>query len=273
MARPWLLAAILAPFLAGIGVRAQQLRPEALQEFDCYLRSAEDRAAHRASFMVVDSEPALLRAVTGGSIQTVPGNGPNPHKITGAMVYDWIGTVFIPGATIDRAVRMLQDYDHRPRYFPEIVSTSKLLCRSGEMRFGYSMRLKDPAVIDSSSDVVWERIDARHWRCRSYSTKITEIGKQHGYLYRLDSYWRVAENDKGVFVEGHNITLSGEFGSFMRTLGSLAGINPEKSLRKSLGAIREALANRSLEFPAPPEGLPECGEAVPPPACNMRSGK
>lgn len=273
MTKPWLLLA-LASLLAGFSMRAQGLRPESTQEYECYVRAAEDRAAHRTSFLVADADPALLRSVTQTrNAQTVPGNGPNPHKITGAMVYDWIGTVFIPGGKIDRAVRMLQDYDHRARYFPEIIATSKLLCRSGEMRFGYSMRLKDPAVIDSESDVVWERVDARHWRCRSYSTKVTEVGKQHGYLYRLNSYWRLAETDKGLFIEGQTITLSGEFGSFLRTLGSLAGINPEKSLKKSLLSMRETLEKRSLEFPAPPSGMPDCGEPVREPVCTLRSAK
>ena len=61
------------------------------------------------------------------------------------------------------------------------------------------------------------------------------MGKDHGYLRRLYSYWRFAETDKGVFVEAETITLSDEFGAVTRTLGSaLMGINPEKSLKHSL---------------------------------------
>jgi hypothetical protein len=274
MTRPWLLLPALASFLPAGSMHAQALKPKSTKEYECYVRSAEDRVGRRTSFLIADADPALLRSVTQGrNVQTVPGNGTNPHKITGAMVYDWVGTVFVPGEKVDRAVRMLQDYDHRARYFPEIISTSKLLCRSGETRFGFSMRLKEPAVIDSDNDVVWEKVDAHRWRCRSYSTKIAEIGKQHGYLFRLNSYWRFAETDKGLWIEGQTITLSGEFGSFMRTLGSLAGINPEKSLKKTLSSMRDTLEKRSLEFPAPPSGMPDCGEAVPQPVCTLQSMK
>jgi hypothetical protein len=265
MTRPLVFLAVLAPFLTGTGIRAQQLKPESMQAYECYVRSVEAGIAERKSPLLAgEARPNDLRR----GITTVPGNGANPHKITGAMVYDWIGTAFIPGARVARGVAMLQDYDHRFQYFPELMSTSKLLCRGGEERFGFTMRLKEPSVIDIDSDVVWKKIDDRHWECRSYSTKLNEIGKQHGYLYRLNSYWRLAEVKPGLIVEGRTITLSGEFGSFMRSLGSLAGINPEKSLRKSLASIMETLEKKGLEFQRPPSGRPDCGAAITIPACT-----
>jgi len=248
--------------LLGAGaLLAQSPPPETLQAFQCYVDSAENRMRTAERFLLVDSDAALQdQLVRGSKILTSPGNGANPHKVPGGMLYDWIGTVFIPGTTLERTVRMLQDYDHRAQYFSEIVSASKLLCRSGEDRFGFTMTLKEPAVIETDSDVVWERVDQHRWRCRSLSTGVREIGKQHHYLVRLNSYWRFAETDKGLYVQGETITLSGEFGSFMRTLGSLAGINPEKSLRKTLEQMRESQVKPGLEFARPGAGLPDCGE-------------
>ena len=251
---------------------AQRLKPQTVTEYECYVQSAESRMAARKSFLTADTDPALLQQLARSSaVQTVLGNGPNPHKIAGAMVYDWIGTVFIPGVTVDRIVSMLQDYDHRAQYFSEVVSASKLQCRTGEDRFGFSMRLKEPAIIETENDVIWERVDAHRWRCRSYSTKVNEIGKDHGYLLRLNSYWRFAENEKGVYAEGQTITLSGEFGALMRTLGSMAGINPEKSLKKSLASMRESLLKPGAEFAPPPAGMPACGPPVHIVGCNLLS--
>jgi hypothetical protein len=265
MAQTRFVAAAIAGHCAiAAWLPAQGLKPQSASEYECYVQSAESRMAGRKTFLTADASTA--------KVLTVPGNGTNPHKIAGAMVYDWIGTVFVPGATVDQTVRMLQDYDHRSEYFRGVIAASKLNCRTGGERFGFSMRLKEPAVVDTDSDVVWERVDARHWRCRSYSTKVQELGKQHNYLLRLNSYWRFAETEKGVFVEGETITLSGEFGSLMRTLGSLAGINPEKSLKKSLESIRETLVGRK-EFPAPPAGLPDCGPPVKTPACTLQSAR
>jgi len=163
---------------------------------------------------------------------------------------------------------MLQDYDHRARNFPETISTSKLLCLTGTDHFQYSMRMKEPAILDVESDVVWERVGPQRWRCRSLSKRVAEVGKDHGYLRRLYSYWRFAETSGGVAVESETITMSDEFGSMTRMLGSaLMGINPEKSLRHSLTSMRESVLKPGLEIPKPPAGLPACPAPVPRPAC------
>jgi len=240
------------------------LKPETVHDFNCYVQSAEARMDARKAFLLVDSDSALnQQLVLSRRVETVSPEGVNPHKVAGGQLYDWIGSVFIPGTNLDRLVAMLQDYDHRAEYFPETIATSKLLCRTGKDRFRYTMRLKEPAVIDVESDVVWDRVDAHRWRCRSYSTNVAEVGKDHGYLRRLYSYWRFAEADKGVYVEGETITLSDEFGSMARAFGSaLLGINPEKSLKHSLTSMRESILKPGLQIPALPEGLGECGEPV-----------
>lgn len=263
-----LLVAFLSSLAVPAGLRAQ-LKPETQHDFDCYIQSAESRMDARQAFVLAGADAALnQKLVRGQKIETIAANGANPHKLAGGQLYDWIGTVFIPGASLDRLVRMLQDYDHRPQFFPETISTSKLLCRTGENHFRYTMQLKEPAVIDVESDVVWERVDQHRWRCRSYSTHTSEVGKDHGYLRRLYSYWRFAEADKGIYVESETITLSDEFGSMARTFGSmLLGINPEKSLRHSLASMRESVLKPGLEVPSLPAGLAACGEAVRPGGC------
>ena len=264
-------AAVAVQFAFAAWLPAQRLKPETISEFACYVQSAESRMAARTTFLLIDAEATRAEQLTrGDKPYTVPGNGSNPHKIQGAMMYDWVGTIFIPGATAARTVKMLQDYDHRAEYFADVVASSKLQCRTGEDRFGFTMRIKEPTVADSENDVVWERVDDHRWRCRSYSGDVREIGKQKGYLYRLNSYWRFAETKDGVFVEGETITLSGEFSSFMRTLGSLAGVNPEKSLKRTLSSMREAVSSKR-EFSFPPQGMPQCAEPVRFTGCKLES--
>jgi hypothetical protein len=269
-----ILFAIIACLAVPAALRGQQLKPQTVNEFNCYVQSAESRMAARQAFQLAETDKTLQdQIVREKKIQTVPGNGPNPHKIAGALAYDWVGSMFIPGVGVDRLVQMLQDYDNRARYFPEVIAVSKLLCRRGDNRFGFTMRMKEPAVMDVESDVVWERVDPHRWRCRSYSTKVQEIGgKEHNYLLRLYSYWRFAEADKGVYVEAQAITLSGEFSSLMRTLGSMVGINPEKSLKKSLTEMRDSVSKPGIQFAKPPAGLPECGEPFRPGACEAKRG-
>jgi hypothetical protein len=255
-----------------LGLDAQQLKPETVHDFECYVAAAEQRMAARQAFLLADSDSTLNGQLVGNHrIQTVAGNGANPHKVAGGLIFDWIGSVFIPGATLDRTLRMLQDYDHRAQYFSETMSASKLLCRKGENQFHYSMRLKEPAVIDVENDVIWERVDPHRWRCRSYSTNVRAVGKDKGYLRRLYSYWRFAEGENGVYVEGETITMSDQFSSLMRGLGSMMGINPEKSLKRSLESMRETLEKPGSQFPGPATGLPECGEPYHPAGCTTAS--
>ena len=267
MVRIPVIVVSFASFAAGL--RAQQPKPETLRDFENYVHTAEKRMQEQKPFLLADAQAALNSdLVRGQKIVTTQANGPNPHKVAKGQLYDWFGSIFIPGTTMERTLKMLQDYDRRPQYFPETISTSKLLCRTGDDHFVYTMRMKEPAVIDLESDVVWERMDQRRYRCRSYSTKVQEVGKEHGYLLRLYSYWRFAEVEKGVYVQAETITLSNEFSSVTRALGSMVGINPEKSLKKSLGSMRDSLLKPGAQFPGPPAGLPECGapfhpEAVP----------
>jgi hypothetical protein len=257
------------------GLTAQQPKPETTKQFDCYVQAAEARMDARKAFLLADADAALNeQLVRGQKIRTMEANGPNPHKLAGGQLYDWIGAVFIPGTTLDKLLAMLQDYGHRARYFPETISDSKLLCLTGTERFQYSMQMKEPAILEVESDVTWERVDPQRWRLRSQSTRVAEVGKDHGYLRRLYSYWRFAGTPKGVYVESETITLSDEFGSMTRMLGSaLMGINPEKSLRHSLASMRESVLKPGLDVPKLPEGLPACGVPVPRAACSVAPAK
>ena len=256
-------------------LQAQQLKSETEQAFDCYVQAAEARLDPRPAFLLADADAAMpSQLVRDRKVRTLEANGPNPHKLAGGQLYDWTGATFIPGAKLERLIAMLQDYDHRAAYFPETISAAKLLCLTGSDHFRYSMRMKEPAILDVESDVQWQHPEPNRWRCRSVSTRIVEVGKDHSYLRRLNSYWRFAETPQGVFVEAKTITLSDEFGSVTRLLGSaLMGINPEKSLIHSLTSMRESVLKPGLEIPKLPAGLRSCAETPAPGPCAAASGK
>jgi len=259
---------VFVPCLLIPALRAQQLKPETQRDFDCYVQSAEARIDAQKAFVAADSDSVLNeQLVRGRQVRTLPANGANPHQLSGGQLYDWIGLVFIPEGSLDRTIRMLQDYDHRVLYFPEIISASKLLCHTGENQFRFTMRLKEPAILDVESDVVWERVGPERWRCRSYSTNIHEAGKEHGYAQRLYSYWRFAETPKGVYVQAETITLSREFSGFTRALGSMVGINPEKTLKRTLAEMRESALKTGMQIAGPPAGLAGCGDSFHPGGC------
>src|ERR1035437_7859503 len=113
-------------FPAGLG--AQQLKPETAQQFDCYVQSAEARMDARKAFLLADTDTALNeQIVSGQKTRTLEPNGPNPHKLAGGQLYDWTGASFIPGATVDKLIRMLQDYDRSEEDTSELQSRQYLV--------------------------------------------------------------------------------------------------------------------------------------------------
>jgi hypothetical protein len=253
--------AILFGFAAISSVKAQQVDPRTESEFNCYVQSAEARLRSRQSSLAAAAASALKdRSLREGRIQTSPADAANPRQVTEGLIHDWVGKVYVPNTSLDRVLYLLQDYDRRAQYFKDVLASSKLLCRTEQNRFRVSMRLKEPDVIDTENDITYEQIDRNHWQSRSYSTSVREVGTDHKYLLRLNSYWTFSVVNDGVLVEGEAITLSGQFGSAIRAVGSLFRISPEKSLRRTLASIRETALKPGLEFAIPPSGLPDCGE-------------
>ena len=76
-------------------------------------------------------------------------------------------------------------------------------------------------VLDTDYQVHYRPLAGHDWQSRSYSTRIVEIadaggprereqppGQDHGYLWRLNSYWLLRERDHGVYVECEAVSLS-----------------------------------------------------------------
>jgi hypothetical protein len=101
---------------------------------------------------------------------------------------------------------------------------SKLISRNGN-DFKIEMRLLKKKVItvvlDTYYDVHYTPVDAARWYSRSYSTRIQEVdnagkpgerlqpaGHDHGFLWKLYTYWRFVERDGGVYVECQAVSLT-----------------------------------------------------------------
>ena len=76
-------------------------------------------------------------------------------------------------------------------------------------------------VMDATYDIGFGRLDARHGFSISRSTRISEIGEagtgkervlgsseEHGFLWRLNTYWSYEERDGGLYVQIETISLS-----------------------------------------------------------------
>jgi hypothetical protein len=249
---------------------ATDLRPEAARGFDRYIRLTEKRSAGEVTpggvFLWVDSLPEPKRSetiarlkrgeVVSEKLQTADPsvNSPTP----GALIHHWVGTVFIPGASLRQVLVLVQDYDHHSDYYKPEVVKSKTLEHAGN-DFKVYLRLKKKKVVtvvlDTEYEVHFHSLDATRAFSESYSTRIAEInhpdepeeraapeGRGEGFMWRLDSYWRFAERDGGVYVQCEAISLTRDIPTGLNWLiAPFIESIPRESLEFTLFSTRSAV--------------------------------
>ena len=212
--------------LAGFGNATKvDLKPATAEAFDRYVHKAEARMepGHNP-FLWVDASPDRLHKVRDGKVVSAPWSGDGDIDVPDGLIHDWVGAVFIPGATLDKTLALVEDYNNHKKYYKPEVVDSKLMSHNGD-NFKVHLRLLKKQVItvvlDTDHDVRYTRLSPTRCVARSYSTRIAEVenagkkdehdlepGHDHGFMWRLNSYWRYEERDGGVYVECEAISLT-----------------------------------------------------------------
>jgi hypothetical protein len=237
------------------------LKPEAAQGFDQYVRLTEQRMkgelAPGGAFLWVDGMPeprrddAYARLQRGEEIserlKTADASGRSATP--GAMIHHWIGTIFIPGVTLQQVLSVVQDYDrHAQDYAPEVTQSKTLEHKGGDFKIFYRLRKKKilTIILDAEFDVHHHMLSPSREYSDSFSTRIAQVenagepderelppGQDGGYLWRLNSYWRYFDTGRGVYVQCEAISLTRDIPTGLGWL-----IEP----------IVESLPRESLEF-------------------------
>lgn len=165
------------------------------------------------------------------------------------MLHHWRGTAFAPGATAADFERLMRNFGAYPRrYAPQVVQT-RVLSQQGD-HYQVLMRVKQHHVItvvmDTQYDVTFARLDAQHGYSLSRSTRISEISspgtanertlspsEDHGFLWRLNSYWSYEERDGGLYMQIESVSLT-------RAIPT--------GLGWAIGPFVESVPRESLEF-------------------------
>jgi hypothetical protein len=191
--------------------------------FNNYVGALESRLARQHSaprgFLAAADEERLWR----GEL-IVENLTPAGTELPGAMLHHWRGTAFVPGATAADFERLMKDFDAYPKHYAPQVITAKILARQGD-HLQAAMRVRQQHIItvvmDTSYDVSFARLDARHGYSLSRSTRIAEINspgtpkeralgasEEHGFLWRQNTYWSYEERDGGVYMQIESVTLT-----------------------------------------------------------------
>ena len=258
--------------LLGIGRRADaaELRPATVAAFDRYVRLTEARLDSNAPFLWADGERSASAgprrdALRRGTLLIEPletRDGGRALEVPDGIIHHWMGATFAAGASVDRALALLQDYDRHADIYKPHVARSRLLARDND-RFTVFLRFYQKKVItvvvNSDHDARFTRPAADRAEGRIHSTRIAEVadpgtpaererpvGQDGGYLWRLNTYWRLLEADGGTYVQCESVTLTRAiptgFGWLVRPFVTSI---PRESLTFTLETTRTALTRQA----------------------------
>lgn len=244
--------------------------------FDRYIAAAERRVTHARgksdSFLKIGALAAEQRTQAMEQLRrgevVIEKQGETPSEIPAGLIHDWVGTVLIPKVTVAQVLALIQDYDHSNQHYAPDVVKSRLVSHNGD-DFQVFMRLHKhkvvTVVLDTDSNVHYGRLDATHQFSLSRSTRVSEIadpgsanehtlpsGHDHGFMWRLNSYWAFEQVDDGVLVECEAISLTRDIPAGLAwMIGPFVNSIPRESLQFTLDATRKALAGKA------PDARPE----------------
>lgn len=264
-----LAAGIAAAVLVSDAVPATpaELQPHTVAAFDHYVQVAEARMAAGGPFLWIDRLPESEQGVRRDQLRqgsllierAATLESGKEIDIPDGLVHHWIGLAFVPGATVDSALALLQDYDRHAEIYRPAVARSKLITRDGDVfrvYLRFFMKKVVTVVVNSEHEARFSRDGRDRAWSRIYSTRVAEVeapdtprerekpvGRDGGYLWRLYTYWRFLERDGGTYVQCESITLTRGipvgFGWLIRPF--VTGI-PRESLEFTLTTTRKRLA-------------------------------
>jgi hypothetical protein len=271
---------LMAVFLAAIllfvlPLNAADLQAQAAQNYARYIALTQAQVdaelAQSGSYLWVERLPearrteALAQLRSGGvvieKLETLDDG--KPIAVPGGLIHHWIGTAFVPGATLAQTLAFMEDYDHKVEYFKPDIVRSKILRHEGDdyfvlLRF-YQKKIIT-TVIDTDQEVHYHVVDKTHAWSRSNATRVQEVdnpgksderlepeGHDRGFVWKLNTFWRFEEKDGGTYLECQAISLSRDIPTGLGWMvGSFVSSVPRESLTFTLTTARAALAKKTV---------------------------
>lgn len=253
---------ILCFGLGIVGGKAAELSSKSLSAFERYVQALEKKIeielGDRSRFFQIDHLPEVQKkqayeTLKNGEIYIDQGKRTD---VPDGIIHHWTGIGLIPQATLRETLSFLQDYDkHSRNYQPDVIA-SELISREGDrflIRLRFLKKKVITAVLDTEHQVLYRTIDARHVASFASTTRISEV-KEHGkpdehllppgtgwgFLWKLNTYWRFAEKEEGVYIQCETISLTRDIPFAVSWIvGRFVNSIPRESLAFTLSRTRE----------------------------------
>jgi len=270
------ISAFILLCIAALSVpaRAAELKAKTTAAFDRYVSATEARFANElrpdGPFLYVDAMNAEAKQqaydqlkrgeVLVEKLQTkAPGVS---SEVPDGMVHHWVGLIFIPGVTLAQTLPLVKDYDRRADlYKPDVIASRTVAHKGDDFKMFLRLRQKKFAtvVFNTYYDVHWGSVDSGKVYSYSISTRIAEVkdpdkpdgeelpvGAGHGYLWRLNTYWRFEEKDGGVYLQCEALSLTRDMPAGLGwLLKPLVTSIPKASLNRALGQTRKVVQDEA----------------------------
>ncbi len=251
-----------------------RLKAATVDAFDRYVRLTEarnDREIKQGTNLLwVDGLAAAERAkayaeLKRGEIRMqrveTRENGAAIHCPDG-LIHHWVGLGFIPDAKLQDVLGVLEDYDRHSVYYAPEVERSKIESRDAD-HFRVFLRFRRHKVItvvlDTQHDVRYFQDSETRAHSRSSAMRIAEVenpgksdereklpGEDNGFLWRMETWWRIEEGDGGVYLQSEVASLTRDIPTGLAWLiGPFVTNVPKESLTFTLEATRKAVTQRA----------------------------
>jgi hypothetical protein len=218
---------------------AIDLQPGTVEAWEAYVNQAGSRMQSRIDgqgpFLWTDESAERRQRVRRGEVVVAPMIRDGSETVPNGLIHDWIGAIFIPGATIDRLLSVMHDYDGYRDYYKPVVADSKTLaCTLADQEFLMVWKhraLFVTTVIESRYQGHDIAVDARRGYNVADTTRVQQIEDYghpgahslapdtgNGFMWRLHSIARFEERDGGVYLELEAMALSRDIPASLRGL-------------------------------------------------------
>jgi hypothetical protein len=209
----------------------------------------QDKSARDTAYEKLHRGDVLMQRIS------YPGSS---AEIPGGLVHDWEGIIFIPGAKLQDVLAILEDYNHQAAYFAPDVEQARIEEHNGD-DFRVFLRFRRvkiiTVVLDTEHNVTYFRDSATRAHSRSSAIRIAEVenpgtksekedppGQDSGFLWRMETWWRLEEKDGGVYLQNRVISLTRDIPAGLGwAVEPFVTSIPKESLEFTLGAVRRAV--------------------------------
>jgi hypothetical protein len=247
-----------------------KLHSETVAAFDRYMQLTEERneaeLKRGSSLLWIDSLSPAQRTEAYAALKrdevqieqlSTLDNG-KAIDCPGGMIHHWVGVIFINGAKLDDVLGVLEDYDHESTYYSPDVERSKIESHDGE-HFRVFLRFRRhnviTVVLNTEHDVHYFHDAPGRAHSSSSAVGIAEVenpgksnerekrpGDDGGFLWRMETWWRMEERDGGVYVQSEAASLTRDIPTGLGWLvGPFITSIPKETLVFTLDATRKAV--------------------------------